>query len=240
MKKKKIEKYKDKPNLINGNKLVQCDSLKCDINDLMGSISSLSHNLLCAGYYLNKVRSHEMFNNMKYESIYEFMEKNCNISKITTKNLISIYSKFGHPKHRGFDDKYLEYDFSQLVDLINIKDSIDNYLPYLGEYDVRLSKFYSNIILDNMAILYWFENDLFNYLKTEYKNCDIKYLDSIYQISICYKKCCLSLSISNEDIGVNCYCSGLNFKISCYVDFSCTSVSEKVNEFIEKVNSRGD
>ena len=236
MRKKKIEKYKNQPVLINETRFKECIFLEDSILLLSENIKLLARNIIKIGCYLDDVKNNNSFKKLGYESIYEFMEKNYHLSKNTTDNLVSFYKKFGKPESNRFADKYMSDNFSELLDLINVKNSVENYSPSQPLYENKVNRFMRNIDLDKKSIVYWFEYDLYMYLKSAFKKCNIKLFEPNGDINIAYKDYLLSVSLNDEDIHIN----NRSLFISYYVDFSCTIISEKVNEFIELVDSIGD
>lgn len=241
MKSKSFNKYRSHPDLIFGSNFKECSFLMDSINRVEENIKVVIDSFIKIGSYLDDIKNNSQLNTLGYESFYEFVEKKYNLSKTTTDNLISAYLKFGKPESILIDDKYVKCNFSQLLDLINIKDAIDTYLPSQLFYESKLNTFINNINHDEKQINLWYGVFLFHGLKRTFKNCIFHYEDlddSDDKFLIEYKKYFLKIYLCDEDIFI--YCDYPDVYISYHVDFSYEIVLEKVSEFIEKVDSIGD
>lgn len=79
-----------------------------------------------------------------YSSFYGFCQKFLGISKSTAANLISVYERFGEPKTES-DRHYLQFGFSQLLEMKDMTEGIEKMEPYLSVRKIRLLKnFYKN------------------------------------------------------------------------------------------------
>lgn len=237
MKQTTIEKYNNQPDLACGQALCEFSDLNDTIDNLNISIKSLSDSFIEIGYYLKKIKDHSKFKELGYESIYEFTEKNYNFSKTTTKNFISVYERFGEINDFAnpvIDEKYSDYNFSQLVELVSVKDDLNNFSPSQSIKEIRLSKLSSNIDSDKMKVKKWFENDLYYSLRSNYKNCSVSIIRS--QITLFYKKHNLYIDLVNYLIRIYSY------SLSNYTDrhciFSFKLISNNVDRFIRLVDEK--
>ena len=233
MKQTKIENYNNQPDLKCGQALCEFVDLEHTIENLNESIKSLSNSFIEIGCYLKKIKDHSRFKDLGYESIYEFAEKNYNFSKTTTKNFISVYERFGDGCEDcpEIDGKYCDYNFSQLVELVSVKDDFENYSPSQTVKEIRISKLSNNIDSDKKAVEQWFENDLFNALKSNYKDCEVTL--SGYIITLFYKGDSFYIKLYDNIIKTRSY--SCNYK-DCDCIFSFKLISNCVNRFIKLVD----
>lgn len=240
MKETKIENYNNTPDLIYGSYLTEYVSLKDTIDELNKSIKSLSDSFIEIGYYLKKIKDHSKFKELGYESIYEFAEKNYNFSKTTTKNFISVYERFGEINDFAnpvIDEKYSDYNFSQLVELVSVKDDLNNFSPSQTVKEIRISKLSNNVDSDKNKAKEWFKNDLLSALKVKYKKCSFKFSDSYYYcIYLKYKKITLDISLVSDHIEIICY-DWYSYE-SSECTFSFKQISKKVDEFIKFIDEK--
>lgn len=234
MKQTKIENYNNQPDLKCGQALCEFVDLEDTIEILNESIKSLSNSFIEIGYYLKKIKDHSRFKELGYESIYEFTDKNYNFSKTTTKNFISVYERFGvvNDEYPEIDYKYSDYNFSQLVELVSVKDELDNYSPSQTVKEIRISKLIDNVDSDKKAVKQWFENDLYNALKSNYKDC--KVLKNWEGITLNYKEQKLYFVLSDNLIKTYSYSTADYKDHDCI--FSFKLISNCVNRFIKLVD----
>ena len=198
MKNEIIEIKNNQPELIYGVGLCEYIDLEKSINNLDSAVKNLATNFMKVGKYLKEVKEHAKFQELGFESIYELTEVNYGFSKTTTKNFISVYDKFGDPdEYQLIKNKYKEYNFSQLVELVSEKENMDDYSPLQTVKEIRLTKFTKNIESDRSKIDKWFEEDLFVALKKKYKNCSLS-IDTGKFITLIYKKKKLKLYIQYD------------------------------------------
>lgn len=188
MKNEIIEIKNNQPELIYGVGLCEYIDLEKSINNLDRAVKNLAIKFMEVGKYLKEVKEHSKFQELGFESIYELTELKYGFSKTTTKNFISVFEKFGNPdEYQLIKNKYKEYNFSQLVELVSEKENMDDYSPLQTVKEIRLTKFSKNISSDKTKIYDWFKNDLFVALKKKYKNCLLS-IDNSYWIKLKYQK----------------------------------------------------
>ncbi|MCI1245258.1 MAG: hypothetical protein LKG11_04890 [Bacilli bacterium] len=73
-----------------------------------------------------------------YADIYDYSEKVLGFKRTSTKNFISVFERFG--KGLSWGGKYKDYSFTQLVELLPVKDGIDGYRPDMTVQAIRDQK----------------------------------------------------------------------------------------------------
>lgn len=229
------ENIKNQPVLELGIDICEYESLSNLIDNLNNCVHNLGHNFISIGFYLSKIKEHKKFIELGYESIYEYTEENFNFSKTTTKNFISVFEKFGNKKsaYPSIEDKYSKYNFSQLVELVGEKDNIDNYSPLQTIKEIRVTKFKKKLSSDNDKLNEWFKEDLFNFLKSNYPKCKLKFLNNCY-LNLIYKDKTITFYINSDKLLAYNY-SLKKFKSSQTI-FSCKLVKHIVDGFIDQVD----
>ncbi len=235
-----IENYINQPDLIYGPGISEFVALNNLIDNLNRSVLDLSNKFISIGYYLKQLKDHSKFKELGYNTIYEFADENYHFSKTSTKNFIAVYEKFGNHgvSYPMISDKYRGYNFSQLVELVSVKDDLSNYSPSQTVKEIRITKLSTNLDKDIDKARKWFEVDLFNYLKEQYQNCIVK-RRQVY-INIEYKKYTCAMYLTNDYL-INMYTYNLSNNLkSSETILACRLVKQYVDRFIKRADEEID
>jgi hypothetical protein len=82
-----------------------------------------------------------------YADIYDYSEKVLVFKRTSTKNFISVFERFGD--QLSYNGKYRDYSFTQLVELLPVKDNIEDYKPDMTVQAIRDQKLLEKVKVES-------------------------------------------------------------------------------------------
>lgn len=127
--------------MVKTNKLIHDN---CDYNsltiDIKRDINSIFDNYLSIGNSLKEIKDRKLYLVNEYKNVYEYSNKEFELSSTTTKNIISISKRFCN-EHGELEDEYEDFTFSNLVELLSVKEEdIKKFIPGMTVKAVRSKK----------------------------------------------------------------------------------------------------
>lgn len=110
-------------------------------SDISYNIDNIFENYLDIGRLLNTVKRDKLYLANEYKNVYDYAAKEFDLSKTTTKNVISIFVRFCHEDTATLLEKYKGFTFSNLTELLSVSDEdIANFAPSMTTKAVRSKK----------------------------------------------------------------------------------------------------
>ncbi len=151
--------------IVKTNKLIKDNY---DYNSLTGliqeDIESIFDNYLSIGQQLNEIKSRKLYLVNDYKTVYEYSTKEFELSSTTTKNIIAISNRFCD-EHGSILEEYEGFTFSNLVELLSVKESdVKSFVPGMTVKAVRSKKLELDVNkkIDELFSLKGFLTELIN------------------------------------------------------------------------------
>ena len=117
----------------------------CASDDALGSfnyirddIADIKKRYIALGFHLSEFDKNEYFKEYGYSSLDDFVLANFNIDKKALSRILSVYYKFSEPYKIFIADKYSEYSYSQLCEMVSLKDDeLKSITPRMTVRDIR-------------------------------------------------------------------------------------------------------
>lgn len=95
------------------------------IAEVRAELKTIEKSFFTIGYKLNEAKNKNLHQALGYSDIYELAEKEFEIGRTTTKNLMLVNMQFGESGNKlQIQDKYKNYNQSQLVEMASIGPSL--------------------------------------------------------------------------------------------------------------------
>ena len=132
--------------LINyGNKEVS-ESAKSSYNYIQDDIQDIKKRYITLGFHLAEFDRYEYYKEFGFSSLQEFVSSNFGIEKSSLSHILSVFYRFadsdngitGKVYKNWIDEKYKEYSYSQLCEMVQLKDSeLLKISPQMSVRDIR-------------------------------------------------------------------------------------------------------
>ena len=116
-------------------------------NKILRVLKTATNNFVEIGFYLNEVKSKELYTIEGYSDIYDYSSNVFGLSKTTTSNFIGIFNKFGISNDLGYfrtfelKKEYDGFNLSKLIELLPVKDEdLEKYKPEMTVSEIRAVK----------------------------------------------------------------------------------------------------
>lgn len=101
-------------------------------------IQDIKKRYISLGFHLSEFDKNEYFKEYGYSNLDDFVLVNFNIDKKALSRILSVYYKFSEPYKIFIADKYSEYSYSQLCEMVSLKDDeLKNVNPQMTVRDIR-------------------------------------------------------------------------------------------------------
>ncbi len=101
-------------------------------------IADIKKRYIALGFHLSEFDKNEYFKEYGYSSLDDFVLANFNIDKKALSRILSVYYKFSEPYKIFIADKYSEYSYSQLCEMVSLKDDeLKSITPRMTVRDIR-------------------------------------------------------------------------------------------------------
>ena len=104
-----------------GNETIS-DGAKGSFEYIRDDIADIKKRYIALGFHLSEFDKNEYFKEYGYSSLDDFVLANFNIDKKALSRILSVYYKFSEPYKIFIADKYSEYSYSQLCEMVSLKD----------------------------------------------------------------------------------------------------------------------
>lgn len=121
------------------------------VKSINNALKNVTDGFLTIGKTLNDVETQKIYAFAGFENVYDFAKENFSLGETSVKNYISVFKRFGDPStYSGrLKEKYKEYSFTQLVELIPMKDDeIKKVTPEFNIKEIRSIKKVSQLTSD--------------------------------------------------------------------------------------------
>jgi len=103
-------------------------------------ISDIFTNYLDIGYNLNEIQKTKLYEVLDYEHVYDYAQNEFDMSITTIKNCMAISKRFCNAIG-DLKEEFKDYNYSQLVELISVKDEdLGKFDPSISVKNTRLKK----------------------------------------------------------------------------------------------------
>ncbi len=230
---------------------IEKDEQYHDLTDgIKNLIDGIFENYLEIGSKLNQVNESKLFEINSYKTIEEYALNEFNLSKTTTNNVINIVKRFCD-EQGDLLDKYKKYSFSNLVELLPVKDEdIDKFSPSLTvketrtkKNEIKINKMLEKLIGESdlvTTVLKAFDQYDFDGLEKESKIVKSSYIDKKFEFLIDFEvrkeKTVITFYLANN------YHNKLRFGTNdndwyCYIDLDFNDVNKSFKEIHEKIKN---
>ena len=223
------------------------------INQIEISSKNIVNGYLKLGKALKEFQEDKLYKLLKYDSIYDFAEKEYNFSKTAVKNLIAVYDKFSDKKtnYLQLDEKYKNFNYTQLVELVPVDETeLSNFKPEMTAKEIRYKKIEGKVKNDFNKCLEFCKTKLMEELEKAAKAAGLNYklkiedggVYSSYKLTIRFDTTLrlgynFVLYLEEGDEGY--YLSYRDFEYESHkLDVSIALVLKYLNQFLEKVIPR--
>lgn len=98
------------------------DGAKSSFEYIRDDIADIKKRYIALGYHLSEFDKNEYFKEYGYSNLDEFVLVNFNIDKKALSRILSVYYKFSEPYKIYVSERYSEYSYSQLCEMVSLKD----------------------------------------------------------------------------------------------------------------------
>lgn len=120
-----------------GNETIS-DGAKGSFEYILQDIADIKKRYIALGFHLSEFDKNEYFKEYGYSCLDDFVLANFNIDKKALSRILSVYYKFSEPCKIFIADKYSEYSYSQLCEMVSLKDDeLKNVNPQMTVRDIR-------------------------------------------------------------------------------------------------------
>lgn len=102
------------------------DNAMHSLRYILADMSDLKRSFIRLGFHLCEFRRYAFYTEFGYTSMEDFCEANLGLSKSSVSRLIKVYLEFskvqGYTHTMFLDDKYADYSYSQLCEMLNMSD----------------------------------------------------------------------------------------------------------------------
>lgn len=90
------------------------------------------------GFHLSEFDRNEYFKEYGYSNLDDFVLANFNLDRKALSKILSVYNKFSEPFKIYISEKYSEYSYSQLCEMVSLKeDELAKITPQMTIRDIR-------------------------------------------------------------------------------------------------------
>lgn len=101
-------------------------------------IADIKKRYIALGYHLSEFDKNEYFKEYGYSNLDDFVFANFNIDKKALSRILSVYYKFSEPYKIYVSEKYSEYSYSQLCEMVSLKEEeLKSVTPKMTIRDIR-------------------------------------------------------------------------------------------------------
>lgn len=120
-----------------GNETIS-DGAKGSFEYILQDIADIKKRYIALGFHLSEFDKNEYFKEYGYSCLDDFVLANFNIDKKALSRILSVYYKFSEPCKIFIADKYSEYSYSQLCEMVSLKDDeLKSITPRMTVRDIR-------------------------------------------------------------------------------------------------------
>lgn len=98
------------------------DGAKGSFEYIRDDIADIKKRYIALGYHLSEFDKNEYFKEYGYSNLDDFVLANFNIDKKALSRILSVYYKFSEPYKIYVSERYSEYSYSQLCEMVSLKD----------------------------------------------------------------------------------------------------------------------
>lgn len=114
------------------------DGAKGSFEYIRDDIADIKKRYIALGYHLSEFDKNEYFKEYGYSNLDDFVLANFNIDKKALSRILSVYYKFSEPYKIYVSEKYSEYSYSQLCEMVSLKDEeLKSVTPKMTIRDIR-------------------------------------------------------------------------------------------------------
>lgn len=114
------------------------DGAKGSFEYIRDDIADIKKRYIALGFHLSEFDKNEYFKEYGYSNLDDFVLANFNIDKKALSRILSVYYKFSEPYKIFIADKYSEYSYSQLCEMVSLKDDeLKSITPRMTVRDIR-------------------------------------------------------------------------------------------------------
>ena len=125
-------------NLVNFKNESVSENARDAFNYIRDDIQDIKTRYIALGFHLFEFDRNEYYKEFGYSSLADFVLINFNIDNKGLSKILSIYNRFGEPYKMFIADKYSAYSYSQLSEMVSIKDAdLKNINPTMTIRDIR-------------------------------------------------------------------------------------------------------
>jgi hypothetical protein len=219
-------------------------------NGIKRLIEGIFDNYLEIGTKLNEINESNLYMINGYKTIEDYAQSEFNLSRTTTNNVMNIVKRFCD-EDGDLLEKYEDYSFSNLVELLPVKDEdIDKFSPSLTvketrtkKNEIKINKMLEKFVGESDIItttLKAFDNYDFDGLEKESKIVKSSYVDMRFDFLIDFElrkdKTIFTFYLSNS------FSNDLMFKTEdrdwhCYIDLDINDVNNSFKWIHEKIKN---
>lgn len=117
----------------------------CASDDALGSfnyirddIADIKKRYIALGFHLSEFDQNQYYLEYGYTNLDDFVLANFNIDKKALSRILSVYYRFSEPYKIYVSEKYSEYSYSQLCEMVSLKDEeLKSVTPKMTIRDIR-------------------------------------------------------------------------------------------------------
>lgn len=114
------------------------DGAKGSFEYIRQDIADIKKRYIALGFHLSEFDKNEYFKEYGYSNLDDFVLANFNIDKKALSRILSVYYKFSEPYKIYVSEKYSEYSYSQLCEMVSLKDDeLKSVTPQMTVRDIR-------------------------------------------------------------------------------------------------------
>ena len=114
------------------------ENAKGALKYIKSDIADIKKRYIALGFHLSEFDKNEYFKEYGYSCLDDFVLANFNIDKKALSRILSVYYKFSEPCKIFIADKYSEYSYSQLCEMVSLKDDeLKSITPRMTVRDIR-------------------------------------------------------------------------------------------------------
>lgn len=114
------------------------DGAKGSFEYIRQDIADIKKRYIALGFHLSEFDKNEYFKEYGYSNLDDFVLANFNIDKKALSRILSVYYKFSAPYKIYVSEKYSEYSYSQLCEMVSLKDDeLKSVTPQMTVRDIR-------------------------------------------------------------------------------------------------------
>lgn len=124
--------------MINYGNLEISEDAKGSYNYICEDIQDIKKKYITLGFHLSEFDRNEYFKEYGYSNLDDFVQANFNLDRKALSKILSVYNKFSEPYKIYVSEKYSEYSYSQLCEMVSLKDDeLKSITPKMSIRDIR-------------------------------------------------------------------------------------------------------